>query len=345
MSFEEYCEILLKPSTELISDEYAHDNGTACVHIFIFKENYEAFFVDCMKLLGYSIPDTNIHQLSTRTEVLSSLQKICDETKDKCSLIILFWGPFKSDRKFVLNDGSCIKMIEIWSKFISSNCLTLKEKPKIFIFNGFHEKHSHGSVARHMENTEEDSMRVIKGSVDNFSYNIPAEGDILIVFKQNNDLRSSVEYMDSLCSNLQNFSEREDIFSLLTITDFLSHPILISTMTRKFYLKFNPNRGLQLSIREKYNKIEEAIQKMRENIIYLTKDNKKVRDVSETLTEVPDSTNDLKKASSTEENLHRRIFRSEGGLKFRPRSNTASKLIDIEKLNKTRADNRPPWKF
>lgn len=78
MSFEEEedCEIFLKPSTELIPDEYEHvDNEGAAVHIFIFKENMERKFVDCMSSLGYIVPENHIHPLSSRLEVIASLRR------------------------------------------------------------------------------------------------------------------------------------------------------------------------------------------------------------------------------------------------------------------------------
>ncbi|KAL3285178.1 hypothetical protein HHI36_019297 [Cryptolaemus montrouzieri] len=102
MSFtQEECEIYLKPSTELIPDEYQQeDNGKACVHIFIFKENMEKKFVDCMKCLEYNITENNVHPLSTRAEVISSLNKICLEIKEASSLIILFWGLLRADKNF-----------------------------------------------------------------------------------------------------------------------------------------------------------------------------------------------------------------------------------------------------
>lgn len=150
--------------------------------------------------------------------------------------------------------------------------------------------------------------------------------------------------MESLCSNFQNYAQREDISSLLTIAHFSSQPTLISTMTRKFYLSPSVHRGIQLSLREKYLKIEEAIQKVKENIIYLTKDKK---DIPEN-PEVEEPVAELKRSSSIEGNLQRRISKQDAMTKFRSRSNTTSRLNDIDKfIHKRRgsADHRPAWRY
>ncbi|XP_044761373.1 uncharacterized protein LOC123318717 isoform X2 [Coccinella septempunctata] len=340
MSFEEEdCEIFLKPSTELIPDEYEHDDQeSASVHVFIFKENMERKFVDCMRSLGYIVPEKNIHPLSSRMDVIATLQRIGNEANGKSCLIVLFWGLLRDDKKFLLRDGSSVKLIEIWSKFVPSNCPFLKDKAKIFIFNG----------VKHIENTEEDALPISRKYSGIFSYNIPAEADMLIVFKHNDDLKTSVEYMDSLCSNFQNYAQREDISSLLTIAHFSSQPTLISTMTRKFYLKPNAHRGIQLSLREKYSKIEEAIQKVKENIIYLTKAKKDLPENTEENTKVPEPVAELKRSSSIEGNLQRRIPKQDALTKFRSRSNTTSRLNDIDKyIHKRRgsADHKPAWRY
>ncbi|XP_045463575.1 uncharacterized protein LOC123673162 isoform X2 [Harmonia axyridis] len=336
---EEDCNIFLKPSTELIPDEYQNDrNEHASVHIFVFKEHMERKFVDCMRSLGYIVREKNIHILSSRNDAIAALERIGNGTDQKSCLIILFWGSLRDDKKFSLRDGSSVKLMEIWSRFVSSKCPLFRDKPKIFIFNGI----------KHLENTVEDALPVSKISSGIFSYNIPVEADMLIVFKHNDDLKGSVEYMDSLCSNFQNYAQREDISSLLTIAHFSSQPTLISTMTRKFYLVPSVHRGIQLSLREKYSKIEQAIQKVKENIIFLTKDEKPIPEKPVESSEGSEPVAELKRSSSIEENLQRRISKQDALIKIRSRSNTTSRLNDLDKFIYKRrgsADHRPAWRY
>lgn len=156
-----------------------------------------------------------------------------------------------------------------------------------------------------------------------------------------------MEYMESLCSNFQNYAQREDISSLLTIAHFSSQPTLISTMTRKFYLVPSTHRGIQLSLREKYLKIEQAIQKVKENIIFLTKDDKQIPEKPDESQEI-ERVSELKRSTSIEENLKRRISKPDTMTRFRSRSNTTSRLNDIDKyIHKRRgsADHRPAWRY
>lgn len=64
------------------------------------------------------------------------------------------------------------------------------------------------------------------------------------------------------CKNIIEFSEFEDIISLVTMT-LGSDPIIISTLTRKFYFRPNEVRGLHYIITKNKEKMKQNLQNLR----------------------------------------------------------------------------------
>lgn len=72
-------DIVLKPSTELIPDEYEHvDNTKALVHIFRGEYKYDAknteHFYKCLAEMGYNISDDYIHYIRNKEYILKLLK-------------------------------------------------------------------------------------------------------------------------------------------------------------------------------------------------------------------------------------------------------------------------------
>lgn len=72
--------IVLKPSVELIPDEYEHvDNKAALVHIF--RGEYKHDLINCERFrgslvkIGYEVPDENVHFIRTKEQVQRDLEK------------------------------------------------------------------------------------------------------------------------------------------------------------------------------------------------------------------------------------------------------------------------------
>lgn len=235
-------------SSDLLPNEYEQkDNKTSLVHVFLSKNIKCDQFVERFKSMGYDISERNIHTFINRNLVLDALKTIRDETKGKSSLIILFWGQFRRDKKFLLDDGSAIKLVDIWSTFVTKNCPELIGKPKVFLFNG----------VRHLNNQEDTTS--LRPGCD--KYNLPSEADILIVFKQNEDKKKSEEYMNTLSFNMVNYGHQYDLFALVAIAFFSEQPTLISTMTKKFYLMPGKTRDCEESIEKNMSKINENLKK------------------------------------------------------------------------------------
>lgn len=71
--------IILKPSVELIPDEYEHsDNKAALVHVFRGEYKHDAFnterFLFTLRDLGYEVPLENVHFIRKKQEVLKDLE-------------------------------------------------------------------------------------------------------------------------------------------------------------------------------------------------------------------------------------------------------------------------------
>lgn len=72
--------IILKPSVELIPDEYEHvDNKAALVHVFRGEYKHDAInterFLRSMNNIGYEVPFENVHFIRKRDQVLKDLDE------------------------------------------------------------------------------------------------------------------------------------------------------------------------------------------------------------------------------------------------------------------------------
>ncbi|KAJ8931023.1 hypothetical protein NQ314_016116 [Rhamnusium bicolor] len=127
---------------------------------------------------------------------------------------------------------------EIWNKFTSYTCLGLKNRPKIFIFQ-----------VTSPTTTETDSKRYLSTTFD-LAYETPAEADMLIVYNKTENSYQR-DFTEQLCDNINRYGKNEDIISLVTCTDsivFETRPMIISTLTRKFYFTVSESRGYHLTI-------------------------------------------------------------------------------------------------
>lgn len=73
-------DIVLKPSVELIPDEYEHvDNTAALVHIFRGEYKHDAFNTErllySLRKIGYEVSHDNIHYIRKREQVQKDLHE------------------------------------------------------------------------------------------------------------------------------------------------------------------------------------------------------------------------------------------------------------------------------
>ncbi|KAB0791991.1 hypothetical protein PPYR_13952 [Photinus pyralis] len=229
-------EITVPPSTELIPDEYEHrDNSKGLVLIFYSKRDVDNEQVIRREFRdqGYNVSDSNVFGLQSRSAVLEALDQVAKgDHKEKSCLIIFFLGMAEEEGKLELDEDpdSSIELRDVWTKFTSNNCPSLRNKPKIFIFQACRKPTAYAFDSKAM--------------TPQGAYSLPSEADILIVYKVTG-YHSRAQFIRSLCNKIDKFGQKDDIIGLVTRTHDHKYirPLIISTMTRKFYVSSSANRG------------------------------------------------------------------------------------------------------
>ncbi|KAF5287191.1 hypothetical protein FQA39_LY16010 [Lamprigera yunnana] len=246
-NYYEIEKIHIPPSTELIPDEYEHeDNRNGLVLIFYSKydENSKQVIAQEFNYQGYDVSEDNIFKLSTKNQVLGELSAVSTgDNEDKSCLIIFFLGMVEKGDKFLMDeeDEEFVTLKDIWTKFTSDSCISFRNKPKIFIFQ--------------VRAFDAHQIPIApKGA-----YSVPSEADILIVYKKIEDLCRRGVFARELCNQINEFGKKDDIIGLVTRTNMEQRPLIISTLTRKFYIAKTPNRGLYYELECNHNKAMEIL--------------------------------------------------------------------------------------
>ncbi|KAF5290289.1 hypothetical protein FQR65_LT11623 [Abscondita terminalis] len=222
------------PSTELIADEYEHKEPTKGV-VLIFHSKFDVknkdVLVETLSKHNYA---ANVFSLSKKQDVLNQLSTVSkDNHENTTCLMVFFLGTVDKNNKFFLDDDSDNKILlkEVWSSFTGHNCPQLISKPKLFIFQA-------SKRVRTMTFDAVDFEVPPDGA-----YNIPSEADMLLVYKKVDNPINRDVFFKELCMKIDQFGKRDDFITLITRTTIREkRPIIISTLTRKFYLKFNEQR-------------------------------------------------------------------------------------------------------
>ncbi|RZC36709.1 uncharacterized protein BDFB_005547 [Asbolus verrucosus] len=274
-------DIVVKPSTELIPDEYEHvSNDTVLLHIFAtpIEQDLVDGLLQTMQDIDYKIDaNTSLHDLNESKSFLKDLEAskiLKKETTNKSALILIFIGFFEKNGSLFMmeeSDASCsdVYIRDIWNIFSGNNCLELKNKPKIFIFcTSRRPKHSIMS----------DALRHRTMSFDKV-YDFPAESDMLIVYMMANDISQKIKmgFLNQFYNNIKTYSKKYDIIDLVSHMQ-RSVPLVISTLTRKFYLTPSKEREHYLSIVENTSNLDEGLMKIQDTIQKLHETQKKKKD-------------------------------------------------------------------
>lgn len=99
-------DIILKPSTELIPDEYEHtSNADALVHVFRGEFEHDADntteFLDSLEKIGYKVSIEVVHHIKKKAEVLKQLEESKLNSSQKFRFILLSILTCKIAIKFV----------------------------------------------------------------------------------------------------------------------------------------------------------------------------------------------------------------------------------------------------
>ncbi|KAF5280995.1 hypothetical protein FQA39_LY05200 [Lamprigera yunnana] len=240
--------IHIPPSTELIPDEYEHeDNRNGLVIIFYSKYDEESKQVIAQEFTnqGYNVNEDNVFKLSNEEPSTGRFKR--SDNKDKTCLIIFFLGTLKNGDKFLMDkDGEFVTLKEIWTKFTSDSCISFRNKPKIFYF----------SIFRY-----EMALQIGFIKIPKEAYSVPSEADLLLVYKKTEDPCHRGSFVKELCNQIKEFGKKDDIIGLVTRTNMEQRPLIISTLTKKFYVAKSPNRGHYYELECDHNKAMEVLSK------------------------------------------------------------------------------------
>ncbi|XP_060520375.1 uncharacterized protein LOC132698375 [Cylas formicarius] len=239
-------EIEVKPSTELIPDEYEREtNANILVHMFFSPKDEDAVnFRKTLEGLGFDIQNKiNVHhditKLTDENVWQENIKKIQEEASGKDGLIVVC-------SKVRLSDHQMTKM---WCSFTRLTCPALKDKPKIFMF-------------QMMSSSITADAKMSKITFES-AYDTPAEADILIIHETSNYGQPS-NFVSQLTENIQDFGNQEDVVSLATYQGgSASKPLLICTMTRKFYFTVNTHRGHHHCLNKKDEEISQCLKEFK----------------------------------------------------------------------------------
>ncbi|KAF5290288.1 hypothetical protein FQR65_LT11622 [Abscondita terminalis] len=245
--------ITFVPSTELIPDEYEHTEPNNGSVIIFYSRSDE----DNKNLLYQTLSDQNYHPkvfvLSKKDEFLQNLSEVASEIHEKTTCLILFFLG-SMDHSFLNNDTNQIIIKDIWSNFTGNKCPLLKTKPKIFVVQANKKPKQklafdHPTFQNHP-----------KGA-----YDIPSEADMLLVFNKIENLKNQENFIEELCYRIKKFGKRDDVISLISRTNVTAQrPIVVSTLTRKFYFAFDQRRDYFYDIQRNDDIIKNELIKLRE---------------------------------------------------------------------------------
>nr|CAH7751994.1 unnamed protein product [Callosobruchus chinensis] len=272
--------------------EYPRD-GDEPGFIFIFNQESSKYrpekrrgstrdvneIVLCMQRLGYNIErNNNILTDGGTVEVKTKLETLSKMNFSRYnSLIIFVLTHGHEDDGLETRDGF-IHVKEVMEPFRENT--TLKDKPKIFVFQAC----KGGAYTTTGEQQAPDSPLVCK-TVFRDSYITP---DTLLVFStvegtvSRRDILLGSWFIQEMCRNFSAYGRKEDVVSLFIrttkcvsgnyyftedeITFKKQLPMLISTLSKKFYLNKNKDRHFLLHYTEKMQNIIALVNEIKQYV-------------------------------------------------------------------------------
>ncbi|CAG9761414.1 unnamed protein product [Ceutorhynchus assimilis] len=239
--------IEFKPPIDLIPDEFVRSsNENVLVELICAGNDSEAHLLgDVLSNYGFSVSKTDrdkekLDIIRPDEKWISNVQtKI--KAKDCDGIIMIFAKVAYSSRDMKL----------IWSKFTTKHCPELKNKPKIFIFQT-------------VKIVDSDVVMVLPHG--RTAYDTPAEADLLIIYDRYDEDRADL--LDQLKYSIENYGDQEDLITLASFGyGYDYQPLIISTMTRKFFVKIHIYRGHHLEYFTKHELVKRHISKLKESSV------------------------------------------------------------------------------
>ncbi|KAJ8919970.1 hypothetical protein NQ315_006500 [Exocentrus adspersus] len=259
-------QIVIKPSTELIADEYEHFKEPAAnilVHTFSSERKVDQesvkLFVETLKGIDYEIEENNSHCLdSDNCEEILDKKRV--DHKEVSGLILCFSCPCKKWGEITMFNGR--KMVskriqDVVTKFSSYSCPGLKNKPKIFLFN----------VTPEIITVIDQSIQVDSAQRLSYelTYDTSAEADMLVAYSKAESMEP-VGFVEKICSNIKAHGNTEDALNLISMIETQRRPLLISTLTRKFYFTASEHRGYHYHIHVQQEALNQRLSGIRHRL-------------------------------------------------------------------------------
>lgn len=178
------------------------------------------------------------------------------------ALFIIFNYYFKENGTINLKNEE-YSLINIWTQFTTKNCPGLKNKPKVFVFQ----------LAPYVTHILTDSS--VLSTKYELTYDTPSEADMLIIY--HTDYNCEDVFLNNLCDNIDQYGKTEDLITLASVTDITPRPLIVSTLTRKFYTTVSADRGHHLVINENTDELLQILEGLDSRLVVLEDTKKKTK--------------------------------------------------------------------
>ncbi|KAK5640374.1 hypothetical protein RI129_011185 [Pyrocoelia pectoralis] len=205
--------------------------------------------------LGYNIEERYIYSDLRRCEILKEIKDLSSaDYSDRNCLIVIVLTHGCVNNTLDVRDG-LMNTAEFWSPFSNKLCPSFRNKPKFFIFQTC-------KGSKYSQRT-----KIVGPVIPTETFQTPLEPDFLISFAA------------ELCRNFNTHGRRDDVISLLLrIAKCVAYnyyhlltengkeiivkqmPLLISTLTKKFYLCKSKDRNLLLQLQKKQEEILQLVE-------------------------------------------------------------------------------------
>ncbi|KAF5290287.1 hypothetical protein FQR65_LT11621 [Abscondita terminalis] len=223
--------------------------------------------------LGFNIDQNHIFIDKTRGEMIDEITNLAKQDhSDKNCLIVIVLSHGHEDNHIEAFDAPVFAN-EIWEPFFDNACPSLRGKPKFFIFQ---------TCKGHNVATSDESVGKI---VPDIILKEQLDSDVLIAFAS---IESAVSlrhptrgswFIQELCKNFSAYGRRDDVVTLLLrVSKCVTHnyyhvddvkdkknvlikqmPVIVSTLSKKFYLSKSKDRKAMINIREQQQKLLETV--------------------------------------------------------------------------------------
>ncbi|XP_050309721.1 uncharacterized protein LOC126745772 isoform X1 [Anthonomus grandis grandis] len=248
---EQYEEdIEVKPAVDLIPDEYERDdNRKFLVEMFYSEKDGEAkAFRDFLLELGFVV-DVTLHEKQRFDKSppdgdwLAKVQDKIVTNKYEGLMMVFAKVEYKN-----------VDIRHVWSRFTAPNCPTLKDKPKIFLFQ---------ILKRQIVDVDAVFTRKFWSA----TYDTPAEADIAVIYDKYDSDRENI--FTKLRKNIRQHGKTEDLTTIISLCGVQNacQPMTMSTMTGRFFFVPHEHRGHHHKLHVMNTKVIDQVRSIHSHLV------------------------------------------------------------------------------